>query len=126
MKRKFMAVFLACVFLLLCSCTNTTVKNDTNKERAQITKDFISLMDNDPELMKLVEKSIHLAYVNNPDKKLNPVQSVDEYYDFLDWSAKCMPWNILDGQDTSKLYSVLSETRGFEISGSLCSQQSNT
>ena len=78
--------------------------------RMQITEDFISLLAEDPELEALVEKSIRLAAVNNPDPKTNPVQSLDDYYDFLDWSATCMPWNILDGQDTSDLYRCIDQS----------------
>ena len=83
---------------------------DIITERKQITEDFISLIEADPELEALMEKSINLAALNNPDKKTNPVQSLDEYYDFLDWSATCMPWNILDGQDTSNLYGSIDQS----------------
>ncbi len=79
-------------------------------QRQRITKDFIALLEEDPDLEGLVKKSIHLASVNNPDRKTNPVQSLEEYYDFLDWSATCMPWNILDGQDTSDLYGSIDQS----------------
>ena len=85
-------------------------ESDNTSERKQITKDFISLLEDDPELETLMEKSIYLAAINNPDRKTNPVQSLDEYYDFLDWSATCMPWNILDGQDTSNLYGSIDQS----------------
>ena len=78
--------------------------------RQQITMDFISLLDEDPELEALLEKSIRQAAVINPDSKTNPVQSVDDYFDFLDWSATCMPWNILDGQDVSDLYKSIDQS----------------
>ena len=60
--------------------------------------------------MKNKSLSIRLAAVNNPDPETNPVQSLEDYYDFLDWSATCMPWNILDGQDTSDLYSSIDQS----------------
>ena len=61
-------------------------------------------MDSDKELKGLMEKSIKLAGIANPNKKSNPVSNLEEYYDFLDWSAACMPWNILKGLDASDLY----------------------
>ena len=104
-RNKSITIFLIITLLfLLCSCVHEADKKTVSRERAQITLDFISLMNDDPELLTLVEKSIHLASVNNPDKKTNPVQSIDEYYDFLDWSATCMPWNILEGQDIPDIY----------------------
>ena len=78
--------------------------------RQQITKDFIGLMEADPELEALMKESIYIASLNNPDRKTNPVQSLDDYYDFLDWSATCMPWNILDGQDESDLYKSIDQS----------------
>ncbi len=84
---------------------------DLQKEgRQQITRDLIGLTETDPELKMLLAKSIHLAAVNNPDKKTNPVQSLDDYYDFLDWSAVCMPWNILEGQETTDLYRSIDQS----------------
>ena len=44
------------------------------------------MLDDDPELKSLVEESIRIAAVNNPDKNTNPVRTMDDYYDFLDWS----------------------------------------
>jgi phosphatidylserine decarboxylase precursor len=94
---------------LLTACGATDVKH-TSGERHQITIDFIKMMDEDPQLRHLMEESISLAAVNNPDKKTNPVRSLDEYYDFLDWSATCMPWNILDGQDNTDLYRSIDQS----------------
>lgn len=64
---------------------------------------FIELL-NDPELKTLVEESIRLSAIQNPDKATNPAQSLEELYDFLDWSIKCMPWNALDDGNYDSLY----------------------
>ena len=57
-----------------------------------------------------MEKSIHLASLNNPDVKSNPVRTLEDYYDFLDWASTCMPWNILNGQDTTNLYGSIDQS----------------
>ena len=82
------------LLVLLFSCTNTKVIN-SDSNRAEITKDFISIMDSNPEIKALAEKSIQKAAEINPDKKTNPVQSLEELYDFLDWCSECMPWEII-------------------------------
>lgn len=82
-------------------------RDDT--ERAEITLEFMAMLDADPELKGLMEESIRLAAIQNPDKQTNPVQTLDEYYDFLDWCAVCMPWNILDG-DAPSLYSRIDQS----------------
>lgn len=84
-------------------------ESDLDVERAKITLDFIDMMNSDEELCSLMEKSIYLAKVNNPDKNTNPVQSLEEYYNFLDWCSTCMPWNILDTNNPS-LYSSIDQS----------------
>lgn len=115
--RKFLGFVI--VFLLsgmmmtgcgLHNTAETTKDSYITAEREQITKDFMKMIEEDPELKRLMEKSIHLAALNNPDQKTNPVRSLDEYYDFLDWSATCMPWNILGGQDLTNLYGSIDQS----------------
>ena len=79
-------------------------------QHAPTTQEFIALLTNDPELKNLVEKSIVLAAVNNPDKATNPVRSLEAYYAFLDWSAACMPWNILDTAEYPTLYQHIDQS----------------
>ena len=112
MKKRI--ILLLTVLLLALSISGCgkrgAAANAPKGERQQITKDFIALLEADPELERLMEKSIALAALNNPDKKTNPVRSMDDYYDFLDWAAVCMPWNILDGQSGSSLYSHIDQS----------------
>ena len=97
MKRLSVHLLLSLMIIIMTvSCT--TVKAE--KERADITKDFIAIMDSDPELKALMEKSIEKGVAVNPDRKTNPVQSLDEFYDYLDWCAVCMPWEMIDVSET--------------------------
>ena len=54
------------------------------------------LLEGNKKLKILVEKSISKAKEINPDKKTNPAQTLEEYYDFLEASVTRMPWKILD------------------------------
>ena len=119
MKKKIFALLLFSAISLSACDLVVRINDNTDKqdqrivqfeERQQITKDFIELMEKDPELKELMKESIRIASVNNPDKKTNPVRTLDDYYDFLDWSATCMPWNILDGQDDSDLYRSIDQS----------------
>ena len=121
-KTERITIFALILFSAFCisACSLGVNINDTEEiqdiktekvvERQKITNDLIVLLDADPELKKMMQESIDIASVNNPDKKTNPVQSLDDYYDFLDWSATCMPWNILDGQDNSDLYRSIDQS----------------
>lgn len=49
-----------------------------------ITQDLIKLIDEQPEIGTMLEESIAKAREINPDKQTNPVQSLSEYYYFID------------------------------------------
>ena len=70
------------------------------------------MLDADPELKAMMEESIALAAVHNPDRRTNPAQSLEAYYNFLDWSATCMPWNILDAESPS-LYARIDQSLNY-------------
>lgn len=79
----------------------------------KITRDFISLLKKDKNLKKLVEKSLEIAKLNNPSKITNPAQSLEELYDFLDWSAKCMPWECIRNAKYDSLFTAMDQTTGY-------------
>ncbi|MCQ2795407.1 MAG: hypothetical protein MJ214_04315 [Bacilli bacterium] len=81
-------VLLISTFLLIgtsCSCSHP---------HSKVTNQLINILESDVRIKKLVEKSISLAAINNPDRKTNPVRNLNELYDFIDYSITCMPWNI--------------------------------
>ena len=55
----------------------------------------------------MLEKSIAQAKQINPDRRTNPAQTLDEYYEYIDWAARAMPWAILP--DAGELYPKLYE-----------------
>ena len=64
-----------------------------------ITQMLISMVNHDPKLKAMLVKSIAMAKEINPDKHTNPAQSLEEYYDYIDWAYKSLPWSILPGAD---------------------------
>ena len=79
----------------------------------KITRKFISFLEKDPNLKKLVEKSLKKGSKINPSKTTNPAQSLEELYSYLDWSVKCMPWEILKNLPYSSLYSKIDQATGY-------------
>jgi len=69
-----------------------------------ITEQLIVTVEHNPELKRMLLHSIEMARKNNPDKITNPAQNLEEYYEFLDWAAKAMPWTILKNTPYSSLY----------------------
>jgi len=78
-------------------CASTSERKEAARH-ALLTEELIDLVESDGRLAMLLEKSIAKASEANPDKATNPAQTLEEYYDFLDWAATCLPWNVLKDQ----------------------------
>ena len=61
----------------------------------QITRELMDLMAANPEIKDMLETSILKAKKINPDPKTNPVQSLSEYYDFIDRASEVLPQDVL-------------------------------
>ena len=79
----------------------------------KITRKLISFLNRDDNLKRLVEKSLDIARSINPDKKTNPAQSLEELYDFIDWSVKCMPWGVLREKNYDTLFNAMDQATGY-------------
>ena len=77
---------------------------------AQITIDLMEMLDNDPNLKALVEKSLKQAWEINSDPATNPAKTLDDLYKFTDWAEKCQPWNIVEGQKGIGLYEHIDQS----------------
>ena len=105
MKRRLLAGVWICAFLLAVSAqwigeavaaqSAQPPGVSTAAERPKVSASFKEVMNKHPDIRGLVEKSIAQASIINPDRKTNPVQSLNELYDFLDYTVTCMPWNIM-------------------------------
>ena len=105
MRRRLFAGVWICAFLLAVSAqwigeavaaqSAQPPGVSTAAERPKVSASFKEVMNQNPDIRVLVEKSIARASTINPDRKTNPVQSLNELYDFLDYTVTCMPWNIM-------------------------------
>ena len=105
MKRRMFVGVWICAFLLAVSAqwiggavsaqSAQPPGISTAAERPKVSASFKAVMNQNPDIRVLVEKSIAKASIINPDRKTNPVQSLNELYDFLDYTVTCMPWNIM-------------------------------
>ena len=100
-------VFIWCFFSSFCGAENLR----SPLTHAPYTKTLIDLVEHNSDLKSMLEKSIQKAAAINPNKESNPAQSLEEYYDFLDWAATAMPFNILPSADTyPKLYESIDQS----------------
>ena len=48
--------------------------------------------------------SLEKARQMNPDRKTNPVQNLDEYYDFVSYCETAMPWALVKKPDYPEIF----------------------
>lgn len=82
----------------------------TELPRSAAAQDMMAYLEDDPELMAMMEKSIASAAAANPDPDTNPVRSVEELYDFIDWAVTCMPWNVLTKDPHPAIYDRIDQS----------------
>ncbi|WP_455634680.1 phosphatidylserine decarboxylase [Parabacteroides sp.] len=93
MKKNLLGLIMVIILMINTSCENQSEKD--NKMYNPTTQDLINLVDNDIRIKELLVEAIEKGKTINPDKATNPVQSLDEYYEFIDRSQTEMPWNII-------------------------------
>ncbi len=111
MKRCLAWLFVA---LISCSLLSLSACADNNKLEQQkhelITQQLITTVEHDAELKEMLVESIAKAKQINPDRVMNPAQTLEEYYTFIDWAAKAMPWSILPNLPYSRLYEQIDQS----------------
>ena len=78
-----------------------------------ITEELIAILEADPAVKELLQKSIDAAKAINPNKLTNPAQTLEEYYAYVDWAAKAMPWNISPNVDSDSLYTKIDQSLNY-------------
>ena len=97
-KKIYLWLLLAVV---LCSTLFTACSNDDDpvvpptQQRTEATKALIKSCNENAEVKSLLEHAIAQAAEINPDRRYNPAQSLDEFYDFIDWNVRQLPWDVM-------------------------------
>jgi phosphatidylserine decarboxylase len=100
--------------LALCFLLSLNAFGQENKsvqaQHALTTQQLITMVEHNSELKRMLIESIEKAKTINPDKVTNPAQTLEEYYTFVDWAAKALPWSILQNLPYSKLYDQIDQS----------------
>ena len=95
---------LACCLIVLAACSNddTPITQEQERQHTEAVSELIRLMDGNPGVKALLEKSIAKAAEVNPDRRYNPAQTLTEFYDFVDWNVRQLPWDVMIHQAPSE------------------------
>ena len=81
------------------------------KKHAPDTEQLITIVEHNADIKRMLIQSIEQARQINPDRQTNPAQSLEEYYDFIDWATTAMPFNILPAAEHyPKLYESIDQS----------------
>jgi phosphatidylserine decarboxylase len=101
-------VVVSCSFLNFSALAQDDKSAQTKHEPS--TQQLITMVEHNSEIKRMLIHSIEKAKKINPDKATNPAQTLNEYYVFMDWAAKAMPWSILKDSRFPKLYDKIDQS----------------
>ena len=122
MKRKRLwliaAILIICGTTVLTSCTSDLKDNSSQPEQPEKTYsastcELITLVNSNAQLKSLLEKAIAKGMEINPDRETNPVQTLSEYYDFVEWAAHAMPWAVINHPEGTDIFTRIDESLNY-------------
>ena len=89
--------------------------DDVPVVHTKAVRELMKICDENHEVRHLLEKAIAKAASINPDKRYNPAQTLDEFYDFIDWNIRALPWDVMTGvkADGASLYACIDQGVGY-------------
>ena len=104
-------IFALTLFTVAFSVTGNVVVPAIVEKHAPDTQLLITIVEHNASFKAMLVESIERAKKINPDRETNPAQSLEEYYDFIDWAATAMPFNILPlAENYPKLYESIDQS----------------
>ena len=129
MIKKFKSfIFLFVVTIILASCTNNSIINNTknttinttentesanaekNTKRSETSLKLKKYLEDDKDLMAMMVKSIDLAHEINPDPKTNPISNVEELYNYIDWNVSVLPCDLISTDENPTIYNKIDQS----------------
>lgn len=105
-------------FVILSACTTFTsciqddedeivtyvrpIEQPTKKQyTTRAAQELVKLCESNVEVRDLLTHAIKQAATINPDRAYNPAQTLDEFYDFVEWNVRQLPWDVMIHQAPS-------------------------
>ena len=112
MKNKALCLLLGIFLLLFSAVSVAEPAPEIVLPRSEAALSMMNMLESDPGLMALMEKSIAAAAKINPDPDTNPVSDLESYYAFLDRCYLGLPWEIHPSGKYSSLYDQIDQGMG--------------
>ncbi len=103
--------YLVLASLLFFSCKNGATHFENNYGTK--TKELIQIVKNNPKIESLLTEAISKAKEINPDTATNPVQNLEDFYQFISWAETAMPWDLIRHTDHATLYNRIDQSLAY-------------
>jgi len=70
-------------------------KDHPSRTHTQATWALMRICNTNGEVKRLLSHAIAQAAEINPDRDYNPAQTLTEFYDFVDWNVRQLPWDVM-------------------------------
>ena len=104
MKYSTLHTWILALAVLMGATTFTACSDDSEHGSGQehptgfhtkATQELIKICNTNPEVRRLLSHAIAQAAEINPDRDYNPAQTLTEFYDFVDWNVRQLPWDVM-------------------------------
>ncbi|MCR4603999.1 MAG: phosphatidylserine decarboxylase [Prevotella sp.] len=97
MKRteSWLLAFLLVVCASCSSGDNPAEESHPQHQHTAAVVELIHICNENAEVRQLLEHAISQAASINPDRLYNPAQTLEEFYDFVDWNVRQLPWDVM-------------------------------
>lgn len=102
---RWMALALVLLLCTACATTPTPTRHD-----GPATLELKRLVAANPTVKRLLIASIERARQVNPDRRTNPAQSLEQYYDFVSWAERAIPGSLLKERAGATLYQRIDQS----------------
>lgn len=108
-KKLFLPLFVT-VAIVFAACNG---EQKPAKHYCETTQELIDMVEADPQLKAMLEKSIARAAEINPDTVTNPVRTLEQYYDFIEYAMTAMPWSITKCPESWSIFDQIDQSLNY-------------
>ncbi len=99
--------------LALLLCTGCAARQAPSIPQGPAALELKRLVAANPEVKRLLIASIEQAKLTNPDPNTNPVQTLEQYFDFVAWVEHAMPASLIAVKPDATLYQRIDQSLAY-------------
>ena len=108
-KRQYLC-WMALLTLGLLLCTSSIAADTPASQDGLATRELKRLVATHPELKRQLIDSIERAKQVNPDRRTNPAQTLEQFFEFVAWTERAIPSKLISAKPDATLYQRMDQS----------------